>query len=461
MRTTDSIDGERLRRDAESVFRAGVARVDPRPMVRDILRIEGDRLSVRMPEGPRVWDLGRLDRILLLAIGKAAGAMAQGAVDVLGDRIDGGLVVAKAAPPAHGDRVRIVTAAHPVPDASSVAAAAAALDLGRRADERVLALVLVSGGGSSLLCAPWADGSHAVTLEDKAAVTRGLLACGADIGEINTVRKHLSAVKGGRLAAALAPATVLTLILSDVVGDDPATIASGPTAPDPTTWADALAVIRRHGLETRIPPAVARLLEDGAAGRVRDTPKPGDPAFDRVTNLVIGSNRLAVTAALRRARELGYATRDLGSELTGEARDLAAHLLVRGLDLARRATAAGAPVCAVGGGETTVTLRGGGTGGRNQEMALAFLDGLASADPALARRLCFLSAGTDGNDGPTDAAGAWADLDLLAAARAAGRDPGDFLAANDSHGFFGAVGGLLRTGPTGTNVCDLHVLLVR
>ncbi|MBM4153523.1 MAG: DUF4147 domain-containing protein [Lentisphaerae bacterium] len=461
MRTTDSIDGERLRRDAESVFRAGVARVDPRPMVRDTLRIEGDRLTVRLPEGPRSWDPERFDRILLLGFGKAAAAMARGATDILGDRIDGGLAVVKSAPPAPVDRIRIVEAAHPVPDVTSVAAARAMRDLARRADERTLALVLVSGGGSSLLCAPWADGPHAITLEDKAAVTRGLLACGAGIGEINTVRKHLSAVKGGRLAAALSPATVLTLILSDVVGDDPAAVASGPTVPDPSTWADARAVVRRHGLETRIPPAVARLLDDGAAGRVPDTPKPGDPVFDRVTNLVIGSNRLAVTAALLRARELGYATQDLGSALTGEARDLAAHLLGRGLDLARREPPAGAPVCLLGGGETTVTLRGGGTGGRNQEMALAFLAGLADADPALARRLCFLSAGTDGNDGPTDAAGAFADLDLLAAAGRASLVPGDALAANDSYRFFDAVGGLLRTGPTGTNVCDLQVLLVR
>jgi hydroxypyruvate reductase len=450
-----------LRRDAEAIFRAGVDRVDPRPMVRDTLQLDGDRLTVSADGCVRSWDLAGFDRILVLGFGKAAARMALGAEDVLGGRIREGLVAVRAGTAGHCARVRILEAAHPVPDGSSVAAAQAIMDLARRADERTLALVLVSGGGSALLCAPWGDDTRALSLADKAAVTRELLASGADIHEINTVRRHLSAVKGGRLAEALAPATVVGLLLSDVVGDDIAAIASGPTVPDPTRWADVRAIVHRHDLAPRIPAPVLRLIEDGVQGRIPDTPKPGSRIFDAVTNLVIGSNRLAAGAARDRARELGYATLYLGSRMTGEARELARMYLGLGLECAERGQPLPPPACIVAGGETTVTLRGRGRGGRNQEMALAFLAGLAESDPAPASRLCFLSAGTDGIDGPTDAAGAFADLDLIPGAQRAGMVPGAYLAENDSYRFFDVAGGLLRTGPTNTNVCDLQILLVR
>ncbi len=451
----------RMRRDAEAIFRAGVDRVDPRPMVREALQLNGDTLTVRADGCVRSWDLAGFGRILVLGFGKAAARMAMGAEDVLGGRIGEGLVAVKAGTAERCARVRVLEAAHPVPDASSVAAARAILDLGRSADARTFVLVLVSGGGSALLCAPWGDGVRALSLDDKAAVTRALLASGADIHEVNTVRRHLSAVKGGRLAEALAPTTVVGLLLSDVVGDDLAAIASGPTVPDPTTWADVLTIVHRHDLAQRIPVPVRRLLEDGVRGLIPDTPKPGSRIFDAVTNLVIGSNRLAAMAARDRARDLGYATLHLGSRMTGEARELARMYLGLGLECAQHGQPLAGPACLVAGGETTVTLRGNGRGGRNQEMALAFLDGLARSDPTLASRLCFLPAGTDGIDGPTDAAGAFADLDLAQKAAASGLVPGDHLARNDSHGFFDRLGGLLRTGPTHTNVGDLHILLVR
>ncbi len=406
-------------------------------------------------------DLSDFDRVLVLGFGKAGARMAQGAEDALGSRISSGLVAVKTGYLEDLERIRLLEASHPVPDSSSVEASRRILGLAREADERTLVLVLISGGGSALLCAPYDDGERSLTLEDKAAVTRELLACGADIRRINTVRRHLSAVKGGRLAAALAPATVVSLVLSDVLGDDLSSIASGPTAPDPTTWADAWGVVERFGIQDRIPAAARRLLEDGAAGLLPDTPKPGDPVFRRVENVILGSNRQAVAAARERAVELGYSTLCLGSRFSGEAREIALAWLGMALESAETGFPASAPACLVGGGETTVTLRGPGKGGRNQEAALAFLASLEEADAAAAGRICFLSAGTDGGDGPTDAAGAFADLEILERARGLGLDPRAFLAANDSYAFFDRAGGLLRTGPTNTNVCDVQILLVR
>lgn len=450
-----------MRADASEIFAAGVASVDPRPMVRDALRLEGPVLTVEAGGRAAAWDLRRFDRILVLGYGKAGSRMARGAEDALGYRISGGVVAVKAGFAEPCERVRILEASHPVPDETSVRAARAVMEAARGADEGTLVLVLVSGGGSSILCVPYDKDGRSLALADKAAVTRELLACGADIREINAVRRHLSAVKGGRLAEILAPATVVSLILSDVVGDELASIASGPTVPDPTTWSDALGIVRRFGIEERIPRAARDLLSDGAAGRLPDTPKPGDRIFRSVTNIVLGSNRRAARAAAARARELGYRTLYLGSRITGEAREIARAYLGMALDCAADGAPRNRPACLIAGGETTVTLRGSGKGGRNQEMALAFLAGLGDSESRIARRICFLSAGTDGNDGPTDAAGAFADSGLLEAAQGAGLKPREYLAANDSYTFFDRIGGLLRTGPTNTNVCDLQVVLVR
>ena len=416
------MDYARMRMDAKAIFAAGVASVDPRPMVRDALRVEGGRLIVSAGDRPLSWNLENFDRVLVLGYGKAGARMALGAEDALGGRLSAGVVAVKAGHAESCARVRILEASHPVPDDTSVRAARAVMEAARGADERTLVLVLVSGGGSAILCAPYDKDGRSLSLPDKASVTRELLACGADIRQINAVRRHLSAVKGGRLAEALAPATVVSLILSDVVGDELASIASGPTVPDPTTWSDALGIVRRFGIEGRIPPAALSLLSDGAAGLLPDTPKPGDRVFRSVSNIIIGSNRRAALAAAARARQLGYRTLYLGSRITGEAREIARAYLGMALDCAAEGSPRSLPACIVAGGETTVTLRGSGKGGRNQELALSFLAGLSEADPRLAGRTCFLSAGTDGNDGPTDAAGAFADLGLLAVA--AGCGPG-------------------------------------
>jgi len=442
-------------RDAESIFRAALARVDPAAMMRRAVRMEESVLVAGTEIDEARYELVDFDRILVAAFGKAGASMALGLEGVLGDRISGGVVAVKEGHLESLTRIKLVEAAHPIPDVRSVRAAAEILALGRIVDERTLVFVLISGGGSSILCAP----APGLELEDKAATTRLLLGCGATIQEVNCVRKHLSAVKGGRLAAALAPATVVSLVLSDVVGDDLNVIASGPTVPDPTTWADVMEIVQRHNIGDRLPARVAELIRRGAAGELADTPKPGDPSFARCCTLLIGTNRLALLAAEANAREKGYAPLVLTSRLTGEAREVALMLFGIGEDIAASGFPLTRPACLIAGGETTVTLRGSGKGGRNQEMALAFLCA-GSKNPRLFEQMHFLAASTDGSDGPTDAAGAFASSEVLERATAARFDPASYLEDNDSYRFFASLDALLKTGPTNTNVGDVQILLV-
>jgi hydroxypyruvate reductase len=298
--------------------------------------------------------------------------------------------------------------------------------------------------------------AEGITLQEKQETTRLLLACGADIRELNTLRKHLSAIKGGHLARLAAPAAVVSLILSDVVGDPLDVISSGPTVPDPTTFGDALAVLAKYGLTARVPRAVLDRLERGARGDLPDTPKPGDPCFRRVSNIVVGSNALAVDAAARQARALGYRALVLSTTIEGETRDVARMHAAILREIRSSGRPARPPACVISGGETTVTLRGEGLGGRNQEFALAAAIDLEGLPGVLA-----FSAGTDGTDGPTDAAGAMADGATLARAAALGLDARDALARNDSYHFFEPLRDLAMTGPTGTNVMDIRLMLAR
>jgi len=412
-------------RDAvRAIWEAALAAGDVTPLVRRHLHL--DR---------------RHARIFLLGAGKASGAMAAAAEEVAGDRVAGGFVVVKDGYGGHLRRVEIAEAGHPVPDARGLAASARLLEVARSAGEGDLVLFLVSGGGSALTLAP----APPITLAEKQEVTRLLLASGAAIGELNAVRKHLSAFKGGQLARAAAPAAVLTLALSDVIGDPLDVIASGPTAPDPTTFADALEVLARRGLSGRVPPSVARRLEAGRAGEIQETPKPGDPLFERVANVVIGNNALVTDAAAATARRLGYRTDLATRELQGEARDVAREFVAR----ARRLPP---PACLIAGGETTVTVRGPGKGGRCQEFALAAALELEPTD-----RITILAAGTDGTDGPTDATGAIVDAGSIARGSAAGADARRALADNDAYRFLRASDDLLVSGPTRTNLLDLYV----
>ncbi len=373
-----------------------------------------------------------------------------GAVErVLGSRISGGLVnvpdvgagglKSKATRPR---RIRLNPCGHPVPDERGHDGASEILEIARRAGPRDLLICVISGGASAMLPVP----APPLTLAEKQEVTRGLLRAGANIHELNTVRKHLSAIKGGQLAAAAYPATVLALILSDVIGDDLDVIGSGPTVPDRSTAADALALLNKYHVRT-------------SPQRLRETPKPGDGAFASVHNLIVGSNRLAMHGAAQEARELGYRTLALSSTIDGETRDIARmHAAI-----AREVLACGRPVrrpaCILSGGETTVNVRGHGMGGRNQEFVLAAALALESRRESSAGITVF-SAGTDGIDGPTPAAGAIAEANTIAAARALGLDPQAYLDDNDSYHFFERTESLVITGPTGTNVMDIRLLLI-
>jgi hydroxypyruvate reductase len=388
---------------------------------------------------------------VLVAAGKAASAMARAAEGVLGDALSEALAV-DTSDRVTLDRTRRILAGHPVPDESGQRAADEVEALVRGLGRQDLLLLLLSGGASALLPAP----SEGLTLADKAQTASLLMRAGATIHELNTVRKHLSRLKGGGLARAAAPARVACLALSDVVGDDPSTIASGPASPDPTTYAAALDVLQRRGVADAVPPTVRRHLEAGARGARAETPKPGDPLFRRVSYTVVGSNRLSLAAAATEARRQGLRPLILTTRLEGEAREAARVLVAVLRECVEEGRPVRPPACLLAGGETTVTVTGKGFGGRNQELVVAAAEGLA-AFPAPA---VVASLATDGIDGHSDAAGGVADGRTLARAEALGlAAPRVFLAENDSRSFLGPLGDLIVTGPTGTNVMDLTALL--
>jgi glycerate 2-kinase len=425
-----------LREAARAIFDAALAAGDVAPLVRRALADVG-------PAGS--------GRVRVVGAGKASGAMAAAAEAVLGDAIADGVVVVKDGYRAATRRIRIVEAGHPVPDARGEAAAREIRAVAEAAPADDLLLVLVSGGGSALTPAPVPP----ITLGDKQAMTRLLLAAGANINQLNAVRKHCSLLKGGQLARAAAPARVRALLLSDVIGDPLDVIASGPTAPDVSTFGEALAVLRHFDLLDRAPPPIVERLERGGRGEVPETPKPEDPIFRRVSNTVIGNNALVVDAAAARARALGYAPHVLTRSLDGEAREVAGRLVALARDIRGGRGPVAAPACVIAGGETTVTVRGHGRGGRCQEFGLAAAAGLEGIAGIAA-----LAAGTDGTDGPTDAAGALVDGGSIGRARARGLDPAARLEHNDSNPVLAASGDLVVTGPTNTNLLDLYLLLI-
>ena len=445
-----------LREDAVAIWSAGVRGVDAGRLLRRAVRRRAGLLAI----GPELRiPLASLRRIVVVGAGKAGGAMAEALEDMFGPRLlDAhdlrGLVNLPDAQVRPLRRITLHGARAGVSNKPTEAGRRGAdrmLELLEDLGPRDLVLCLISGGGSALLPAPAGE----VTLEDKLRVTEMLHSCGATINEMNAVRKHLARVKGGGLARAAGRARVVSLILSDVVGDPLDVIASGPTAPDPTTYGDALAVLAKYGLEAETPARALRHLRRGAAGKEPETAKR---LSRRVHNLLLGGNALALTAAAREARARGYRVLDLGSRIEGESREVGLVMagLLRGVHEEGRPLAP--PACILSGGETTVTLRGEhGLGGRNQELALAALSRLGEAG---LRDAVLLSGGTDGEDGPTDAAGAVADAASARAARVLGLDAAGHLARHDAYPFFARAGGLLRSGPTGTNVMDLRVLLV-
>jgi hydroxypyruvate reductase len=438
---------KKMRADAESIFRAGLAAVGPESAVARCCRIEDERLWV----GNRCYDLAEFKNIYVIGCGKAAAAMAKALEKLLGERITAGIVIVKYRHLAHLRRIGIVEAGHPVPDRCGEEGARRILALAESAAQEDLVLCLISGGGSALLPLPAAG----LSLADKQAATRVLIACGATIHEINTIRKHTSAIKGGLLARAVHPAVLVTLVLSDVVGDDLDVIASGPCVADASSFEDCLAILNDYRIADQLPEVVVEHLRAGAAGDIPETPKAGDPVFRHGFQLIVGSNLDAVKAAGAEAVRIGYRPLILSSMLEGDTRQAA--LLHGGIikEVLKSGYPVPSPACILSGGETTVVVRGKGLGGRNQEFALALAPQIAGRTGVVA-----LSAGTDGTDGPTDAAGAIVDDTTIARAEALGLNYRRYLEANDAYRFFQKTGELLFTGPTNTNVMDMRVILV-
>ena len=437
-----------LREDVQEIFKHVLSALDSESLVRNKVSIDGQTFSVDRRE----YDLDNYEHVYVVGGGKACAPMAKTVEDILGDRLDDGVVVVKYG---HGlplKKIKIVEASHPIPDTNGLEGTSEILRLLSNTGEKDLVICLISGGGSSLLVQP----QNGITLQDIRATSNALLACGATINEINAVRKHLSIVKGGYLARASYPSTLVTLILSDVIGDTLDTIASGPTVPDGSTFDDACEVIGKYSLENMIPEGVSDILKKGQCGEGEENPKRGQREFANTQNVIIGSNKIALEAAEKKATDLGYNTIILSSMVQGESKEAAIFFSSIAKEVLRTGTPVSRPACIIAGGETTVTIKGDGKGGRNQEFALS-----AAIDIEDSKGIVVLSAGTDGTDGPTDATGAIVDSDTCKEARERfNLKPEEFLINNDSYNFFNKTEGHIITGPTLTNVMDIMISLI-
>lgn len=434
------------------IFNAALKAVDPYESV----KLHTDKIR-------QFYQDNNFKKLIVVGFGKAASAMAKAIEDELPDLIDTGIVVTKYGHaentefgvksselgPKKLKKIKVIEAGHPVPDENGLNATEEIIKLLKNADENTLVVCLISGGGSALLAAPYED----ISLDEKQKITQLLLKAGADINELNTVRKHISNVKGGRLAEIAYPARIISLILSDVIGDKLDVIASGPTSPDKTTYNDALQVLKKYALMDKVPRSIIEILNKGVNNIIPETPKDDNPAFEKVENIIIGSSRKTLEAAKTKAESFGLQTEVISSKITGEAREVGRWLAIKTRDAlsVRRDE----KICLISGGETTVTVKGNGLGGRNMELALSFAIEIDGIDG-----ITLLSAGTDGTDGPTDAAGAIVDGQTVARARAIGLDPGTYLENNDSYNFFKQINELFITGPTGTNVMDIQIMVI-
>lgn len=436
-----------LRKNAEVIFRAGLEAVNPVQAIKRHVTLQDDKLII----GDKTYNLADYDGVYVIGTGKASVAMAQAVEELLGERIKTGVVNVKYGHAFPLNKIRVNEAGHPVPDEAGFRGTQEIIQLLKKTEKNDLVIFLISGGGSALLPYP----AEGLTLEDMQKVTQCLLDVGACIHEVNAVRKHLSRVKGGRMARLAHPSTLISLILSDVIGDDLDTIASGPTVPDESTFADCLKILEKYQMREKIPASVVEFLEKGAQGKLEETPKAGDSAFQRTQNLVIASNILAVQAAKRKADKLGYNTMILSTFVKGETREVARVHAAVAKEILQTGNPVPRPACVISGGETTVTIRGKGIGGRNQEFVLA-----AAIDIDGMENVVILSGGTDGTDGPTDVAGAIADGSSVSRAKEKGMDAEHFLRENDSYHFFKPLGDLIITGPTHTNVMDLRLVMV-
>ena len=424
------------------IFRAALKSVDPYTLVISY----ADQVR-------NIFFTGGYKRLVVIGFGKASCPMAKGIELSLADQIDGGIVITKyghCTVPTLPEKISVFEAGHPLPDANGIKGASQIIRLLEDADAETLIACLISGGGSALLVSP----AEGLNLNEKQLTTDLLLRAGADINELNTVRKHLSKVKGGRLAEIAYPAKVVSMILSDVLGDRLDVIASGPTAPDNSTFSEALHVLEKYELIDRIPSAVLEHLLKGKRGTIGETPKKDNPVLHQVENVIIGGNKTALEAAKTKAESLGCRAEITYSGLTGEAGITAGKLAAEALER-KKTKNFPEPLCLISGGETTVTVKGSGTGGRNMELALVFALHIEDISG-----ITLLSAGTDGTDGPTDAAGAIVDGNTIVHARSLDLAPEEYLENNDSYNFFKRADGLFITGPTGTNVMDIQVTII-
>lgn len=457
------MEGEKVYDDLKRIFFAAVGRVDPYKIIKKCIKITNNTLNIDLDleEERFSFDLDNFEKLFIIGTGKATAKMAKAVEELFIHRISKGIISVKYGHTEHLATIDTIEAGHPVPDENSIKASQKIIEIAQLADEKALVINLISGGGSSLLTKPldYTIGSEksSLTLKEIQKTTKALLSCGATISEINCIRKHISSIKGGRLARLLYPATQINLILSDVVGDRLDTIASGLTTFDESTYENALEIIERYDIEDKIPLKVLNLIKAGARGLIDETPKRDDRIFRKVFNILIGSNYSALLAALKSAETLGYNTIIISSQITGESKEIAKVFLGIANDIKNHDLPVKRPACIIAGGETTVTLKGCGKGGRNQELALSFLSGIQN-DREDMKDTYFLSAATDGNDGPTDAAGAFASLQILETS--VNMNVEDYLKNNDSYNFFDQIGWLFKTGPTNTNVCDIQILLV-
>lgn len=439
------------RKDIRGIFERALTAVDPKKVVKRSVRLINGPSGETLTIGNSEYRLAEYERIFVVGAGKAASSMARALEEILGDKINGGTVTTKYG---HRERLNIIgvdEAGHPIPDEAGMKGTANILECVRGLTARDLVICLISGGGSALMPLPY----EGVTLGEKQNTTKLLLECGATINEINAIRKHISQIKGGRLAGVVYPATLISLILSDVVGDRLDVIASGPTVPDESTFDECLRIIEKYGLKEKIPASVLTHLIDGSKSKLEETPKPGDAIFDKVRNVIIGNNLLAINEAKIKSTQMGYHALVLSSSIEGETREVAKVHAAIAREVLNSGNPIQRPACIISGGETTVTIQGQGLGGRNQEFVLAAaleIDGL--------KKITILSGGTDGSDGPTDAAGAIADGDTVRRAKNARMNPYSYLKTNDSYHFFEKLNDLLITGPTNTNVMDLRLMII-
>ena len=444
---------KQIRSEAEEIFKSAVKAVDPYDAVKRFVRVEDNSLILSVKDQTMVkLDLMKYDRISIVGGGKATAPMAMAIEDLFGEKIHQGLINVKYGFTQPLTITKTIEANHPLPDQNGVKGTRKILDFLQSAGEKDLIFSLISGGGSALLPQPVGK----ISLSEKQELTSSLLACGASIDEINTVRKHISSSKGGQMARAAYPATTVNLMLSDVVGDKMDVIASGPFTPDSSTFKEVIEIFNKYDLED-IPTTIREHIMAGLEGQIPETPKANDPVFEPVFNIIVGSNILALEAASEKAQAFGYETLILSSAVEGETREVALVHSAIAKEIVRTGRPIPPPACIISGGETTVTIRGKGLGGRNQEFGLAAAMDLVDLPP----RVVILSGGTDGNDGPTDAAGAVVDPFTLKRGEDMSMKAADFLNDNDAYHFFEKTKDLLMTGPTNTNVMDVRLVLVR